>query len=53
MHNTLDQNLNLSGGRIAVPVIERVRDPGNTDVSELPLHDGELSLALSGITFRW
>ena len=30
-----DQNLSLSGGWISVPVLERVRGPGNTDVSEL------------------
>ena len=35
----LDQNVSLSGGRILVPVLGRVRGPGNAAVSGL-LFDG-------------
>ena len=49
---SISQYLNLSGGCIAVPVMERVTGLGTAEVSEL-LPDGVLSLALSGITFRW
>ena len=44
----LDQNLYLSGGRIAIPVMEQVRGPHKTDVSELPFNGGGLSLIMSG-----
>ena len=47
---SLDQYLSLSGGCMAVPVMERVTDLLRTDVSAL-LFDGGLLSTLFGMTF--
>ena len=48
---SLNQYLSLSGGCMAVPVMEQVTGLFHTDVSEL-LFDGGLLLTLLGLTFR-